>query len=49
MAHALNLGRSHLRAHPGDAFARGGVTTLETAICFLGVKRPVGDIESARS
>jgi hypothetical protein len=48
MAHALNLGRTHLRAHPGDAFARGGVTLLETTISFLGVKRRVGDIETAR-
>ena len=48
IAHALNLGRTHLRAHPEDAFARGGVTILETAISFLGVKPRVGDIERAR-
>jgi hypothetical protein len=48
IAHALNLGRTHLRTHPEDAFAHGGVTILETAISFLGVKPHVGDIDRAR-
>jgi hypothetical protein len=48
MAHALNLGRTHLRTDPEDVLARGGVTILETAIAFLGVKPRVGDFEGAR-
>ncbi|HEX9547609.1 MAG TPA: hypothetical protein VF942_09745, partial [Acidimicrobiales bacterium] len=48
MDHALNLGRTHLSAYPEDAFARGGVTILETSISFLGVKGRVGDIEGTR-
>jgi hypothetical protein len=48
MAHALSLGRTHVRAHPEEAIARGGVTILEAAIAFLGVKPRVGDIAVAR-
>jgi hypothetical protein len=48
MTHALNLGRTHLRAHPEDVLARGGVTILDAAISFLGVKPRLGDIEGAR-
>jgi hypothetical protein len=38
MAHALTLGRSHVRADGDDDVARGGVRILEAAIAFLGVK-----------
>jgi len=48
MAHALNLGRTHLHAHPEDALARGGATILEAAIAFLGIKPRAGDIAVAR-
>lgn len=48
MAHALNLGRTHLRTHPEDAAAREGATILEAAIALLGVKPRVGDIAVAR-
>ena len=48
MAHALNLGRTHLHAHPEDALARGGVTILDAAIAFLGIKPRAGDIAVAR-
>lgn len=44
MAHALTLGRTHLRAHPEDAVARGGARILEAAIAFLGVKPRTGDV-----
>ena len=44
MAHALTLGRTHLRAHADAAAARKGATILEAAIAFLGVKRSTGDI-----
>jgi hypothetical protein len=43
MSHALNLGRTHLRAHPADAEARAGTKILEAAIAFLGVERRAGD------
>ena len=48
MVHALTLGRSRLHAHPDDALARGGVTVLEAAIAFLGVKPRGGEIAVAR-
>jgi hypothetical protein len=48
MAHALNLGRTHLRAHPEDALGRGGATILEAAITCLGVQPLVGDVAGAR-
>jgi hypothetical protein len=44
MAHALTLGRTHLRAHAGDAVARRGARILEAAIAFLGVKPRTGDL-----
>ena len=47
MAHALNLGRTHLHAHPEDALARGGVAILEEAIVFLGIKPHADDITGA--
>jgi hypothetical protein len=47
MAHALNLGRTHLRAHPDDAPARGGVAILEEAIAFLGIKPRADDVAGA--
>jgi hypothetical protein len=45
MAHALNLGRTHLRDDADDTEARGGVNVLERAIAFLGVK-PATDVMS---
>ena len=48
MAHALNLGRTHLHAHPEDAVARDAAAILEAAIAFLGVKPRVGDVAVAR-
>jgi len=47
MAHALNLGRTHLAAHPGDAPARGGVAVLEEAIAFVGIKSRTDDVGGA--
>jgi hypothetical protein len=38
MAHALALGRRHLRAHAADPVARGAASVLEAAITFLGVR-----------
>jgi hypothetical protein len=38
MAHALAIGRTHLRAHPGSTVAEAGAGILESAIAFLGVK-----------
>lgn len=43
MSHALSLGRTHLRVHPGDAAARAGARILEAAIVFLGVKPRTDD------
>jgi hypothetical protein len=48
MAHALTLGRTHLRAHSEDATARAGVTILEAAIAFLGVRPRTGDVAAPR-
>ncbi|HZQ84495.1 MAG TPA: hypothetical protein VFA83_06645 [Acidimicrobiales bacterium] len=47
MLHALTLGTSRLRTHPGDARARGGVAVLDAAIAFLGVKPRAGEIALA--
>jgi hypothetical protein len=47
MAHALNLGRTRLHAHPEDDLARGGVAILEEAIAFLGIKPQANDIAGA--
>lgn len=47
MAHALNLGRTHLHAHPEDTRARGGVAILEDAIAFLGIKPRANEIAGA--
>jgi hypothetical protein len=44
MAHALTLGRTHLRRHADDEVARRGATMLEAAITFLGVKPRKGEI-----
>jgi hypothetical protein len=44
VAHALTLGRTHLRAHPGDAVAVGAVAVLDAAITFLGARPYPGDI-----
>jgi hypothetical protein len=44
MAHALSVGRNHLRAHPEDTAAVGAITILEEAITFLGVKPRPGDV-----
>jgi hypothetical protein len=41
MAHALTLGRTHVRRDTHDAEARGGVKILEHAIALLGVKPTV--------
>lgn len=49
MSHALRLGRTHLRAHPGDADARTGARILEAAIAFLGVKPRTGDVTPPRA
>jgi hypothetical protein len=38
MAHARTIGRTHLRANPGDTGARRGVRILDTAITSLGAK-----------
>jgi len=38
MAHARTIGRTHLRANPGDAGARHGLRILDTAITWLGAK-----------
>ena len=48
MVHAMTLGTSHLHAHPDDALAREGVTILETAIAFLGIKPRTDDIAVAQ-
>jgi hypothetical protein len=42
LAHALTLGRTHLGRHPADIEAQGGVTILERALAFLGVKPIAG-------
>jgi hypothetical protein len=42
LAHALTLGRTHLRGHVDDVEARRGVSILEGATMFLGVK-PTAD------
>src|SRR4051794_25202949 len=47
MAHALALGRTHLRAQAGDAVACRGASILEAAIAFLGVKPRTGDLARA--
>ena len=47
MAHALALGRTHLRAQAGDAVACRGAGILEAAIAFLGVKPRTGDLARA--
>jgi hypothetical protein len=44
MAHALTLGRTHLRADADDAIARAGERILEAAIAFLGVKPRTDDV-----
>jgi hypothetical protein len=44
MAHALTLGRTHLRARAGDPVACRGAGILEAAIAFLGVKPRRGDL-----
>jgi hypothetical protein len=44
VAHALTLGRTHLRALPGDADAVDAVAILEAAITFLGARPYPGDI-----
>lgn len=44
MAHALTLGRTHLRAGAHDAVVRDGARILEAAIAFLGVKPRTGDV-----
>jgi hypothetical protein len=38
MAHALSLGRTHVRRNADDVVARAGVTILDAAIGFLGAK-----------
>jgi hypothetical protein len=38
MAHARTIGRTQLRANPGDTRARRGVRVLDTAITTLGAK-----------
>jgi hypothetical protein len=48
VVHALTVGTRHLHAHPEDAIAREGVTILEAAIAFLGVRPQPGDIAVAR-
>ena len=48
IVHALTLGTSHPHTHPDDALAREGVTMLEPAIAFLGVKPRTGEITVAR-
>jgi hypothetical protein len=47
LAHALTLGRTHLRTHAGDALARRGARLLEATITFLGVKPRTGDLVRA--
>lgn len=42
VAHALTLGRSHVRAHPSDPGAKHGVLMLEQALTFLGVEPRAG-------
>jgi hypothetical protein len=48
IAHALALGRAHLRAHGRDAVARRGAGILEAAVEFLGVRPRTGDVARAR-
>ena len=48
MAHALTLGRTHLRAHAGDALARRGARILEATIAFLGVRPRTGELARAQ-
>ena len=38
IAHALAIGRTHLRVDAGDSDATRGVNALERAAAFLGVK-----------
>jgi hypothetical protein len=38
MADALALGRQHVRSHPDDTTASGGVEVLERGMAFLGMK-----------
>jgi hypothetical protein len=49
MAHALTLGRTHLRVHAGDTAARAGARLLEGAIVFLGVKPRTGEVTTHRT
>jgi len=48
MAHALSVGRNHLRTHPDDTAALGAINILEEAITFLGVKPRSGDVARPR-
>lgn len=49
MSHALTIGRTHLRAQPGDADAQAGAEILESAIGFLGINPRAGDIARHRA
>lgn len=49
MSHALTIGRTHLRADPGDPDAAAGAAILEAAIDFLGVKPRAGEIATHRA
>jgi hypothetical protein len=48
MAHALRLGRSRARHPSNDETTRRGITLLEQAIAFLGVKAEQGEIARPR-
>jgi hypothetical protein len=49
LAHAVVLGRSHVRDHPSDEVGMRAIRLLERAIRFLGVKRHSGEVGSAAS
>ena len=48
MAHALRLGRSRARHPSNDDATRRGITLLEQAIAYLGVKAEQGEISRPR-
>jgi hypothetical protein len=49
MAHALRIGRTHVRGDANDTAAAGGVRILERAIKFLGVKPTAGEVADGSS
>jgi hypothetical protein len=47
MAHALALGRNHLRTHADDVIAIQASRILEAAMTFLGARPRPGDVAGA--